>query len=510
MKTNLFKRVLWLVIPLLTVFSINVWGATGDEVTAVGSIVSGKAYYIKGVRSSTTYYLTFTDAVGAQSGTESSTTAGAVPITFTSTTGGWHLTTPSGKYIAPGTSNGTITVSTSEIVVSGTNQSSKIRLSITSSGTDWSIQKNTSAANFGGYKNTQTDITLIEAAPKSTVTFYNAYGSSSHSAVTQSAIGASVTLPAASPSASCTILGWKFAGWKDGSYQTSDVTSISGLIPAGSYTPTTNKNLYAVYKITEGATGAPVGDPVFTEDFSGFVKDNVPTSSNDNTFVYGGSTLTYTCINGSGTTKIYEESTAGGASPEILIGKNNGSLTIAGIPSGKAKTLTLTYKKNNKSLSVSVSGTGYSIGAISGSNPYTATITVGSAETFNLTFTATNKDDNVRLDDISIVVATTDNGGTTTYNSNPNCTYDSFVDNMHGNETIIKQGSYSMPAALSDATPGDDYCAEKHYHFVGWVSEAYVNADGTLKDGYASYLYEPGNSGHTANNTTYYAIWVTD
>ena len=97
-----------------------------------------------------------------------------------------------------------------------------------------------------------------------------------------------------------------------------------------------------------------------------------------------------------------------------------------------------------------------------------------------------------------------------TYKSNPVCTFDYFVDNMHGNETIIKEGTYSMPEALSDADKGDDYCAEKHYHFVGWLSEAYVNADGTLKSGYESYLYEPGHSGHTANNTTYYAIWVTD
>lgn len=140
------------------------WGAAGDEITSIANIVSGKTYYIKGVRSSTTYYLKFSDATGSQSGTESSTTEGAVPITFTAVTGGYNLTTPNGNYIAPGTSNGKINVSSSAIKVSASNQSSKIRLSITSGSNTWSIQKNTSAANFGGYKNTQTDITLIEAA----------------------------------------------------------------------------------------------------------------------------------------------------------------------------------------------------------------------------------------------------------------------------------------------------------------------------------------------------------
>ena len=142
----------------------NAWGAAGDEITSIANIVSGKTYYIKGVRSSTTYYLTFTDATGSQSGTESSTTSGAVPITFTAVTGGYNLTTPNGYYIAPGTSNGKINVSSSAITVSASNQSSKIRLSIKSGNNTWSIQKNTSATQFGGYKNSGADITLIEAA----------------------------------------------------------------------------------------------------------------------------------------------------------------------------------------------------------------------------------------------------------------------------------------------------------------------------------------------------------
>ncbi|MBO6057680.1 MAG: chitobiase/beta-hexosaminidase C-terminal domain-containing protein [Bacteroidales bacterium] len=142
--------------------------AEGDEITSISNIVSGKTYYIKGTRTSggntVIEYLKFTDSAGSQSGTSSNNTDGAVAITFTNVSGNtWRLTTPSGNYIAPGTSNGKINVSSSVINVTASNQGNKIRLSITSNNETWSIQKNTSGTNFGGYKNTQTDITLIEA-----------------------------------------------------------------------------------------------------------------------------------------------------------------------------------------------------------------------------------------------------------------------------------------------------------------------------------------------------------
>lgn len=154
--------------------NLAVQAAEGDEVTDIANIVDGKSYYIKGVRNvskvATTFYLKFTDTVGSQSGTESKTTEGAQLITFIKNGEGstYHLKTASGHYIAPGTSNGKITVSESPIAVTASNQSSKIRLSIGSGDNIWSIQKNTSAANFGGYKNTQTDITLIEGVPADT------------------------------------------------------------------------------------------------------------------------------------------------------------------------------------------------------------------------------------------------------------------------------------------------------------------------------------------------------
>ena len=96
----------------------------------------------------------------------------------------------------------------------------------------------------------------------------------------------------------------------------------------------------------------------------------------------------------------------------------------------------------------------------------------------------------------------------TVYNSNPVCTFDHFIDIMHDNVIADKSGTYDAPAALSDADKGEDtYCDEKHYHFLGWIEEQYIDDDGTLND--ASKLKAPGTS-MTAANKTFYAIWAKE
>lgn len=212
-----------------------------------------------------------------------------------------------------------------------------------------------------------------------------------------------------------------FVGWTTAS-SIADASVCPTIIT--SYTMSTSDvTLYAVYSKTTGGSGASVGATIFAEDFSSYSSGNVPsgsvtTNSNGRT-VYGDANVTYACVDGSSNTKIYAETIAGGTSPELLVGKSGGSFSIDGIPSGEATTLTLSFRKNNKTFTPSVTGTGYSIGSISGGNPYSYTITVGSASTFKLTLTPGS--DNVRLDDISITVATTSNAGTTSYSMSANC-----------------------------------------------------------------------------------------
>ena len=90
---------------------------------------------------------------------------------------------------------------------------------------------------------TQTSFTTT-ALPKYMVTLKD-----DDSELTQASAGASVTLPERT---GCT--GYTFAGWTKSwnSTQTEWTTTAPTIIPAGSYTPNANENLYPVYTKTEG------------------------------------------------------------------------------------------------------------------------------------------------------------------------------------------------------------------------------------------------------------------
>lgn len=159
---------------------------------------------------------------------------------------------------------------------------------------------------------------------------------------------------------------------------------------------------------------APAGTTLFSENFGGYAKDDVPSGSvssvEGSRVVYGGGSVTYSCTNGGSTTKIYNENTGGGTAPEILVSKGNGTFVIAGIPSGGAQVITVSLTQNNQALTVEPSGTGYS-GSVSGkpgavgTRTFDITVGEGAAATFTLTFKATGSS-NVRVDDILVTVKT--------------------------------------------------------------------------------------------------------
>ena len=166
------------------------------------------------------------------------------------------------------------------------------------------------------------------------------------------------------------------------------------------------------------ADPAAAGTTLFSEDFSGYSANNVPSGSVTTAtgrVVYGNANVTYSCTNGGSNTKIYAEALAGGASPEILIGKSTGTLTIAGIPSGGAKEITVSYKQNKQKLKVESTTTGYSGSkeekpAAIGANSVDITVADGAAATFTLVFSCTGSS-NVRVDDILVTVKTAGEGG---------------------------------------------------------------------------------------------------
>lgn len=218
---------------------------------------------------------------------------------------------------------------------------------------------------------------------------------------------------------------------------------------------------------------AAVGDVLWAEDFSGYSANDVPsgsiTNSHTGTTVYSG-TLTYTSVNGTktsgstngGQTKIWENaSTKSGESPELLVGKNgsgkgalNGYFSVSGIPNGGATAITVAYTTNAKTLNVTVSGDGYTgsyQSTTKDDHSFDISVDEDADDTFTLTFTAAG--DNVRLDDISVVVKTAGGGSTKTLSSIDITTQPTTTKYLVG-ETFSKTGAV-VTATYDDSSTAD-------------------------------------------------------
>ena len=171
---------------------------------------------------------------------------------------------------------------------------------------------------------------------------------------------------------------------------------------------------------------AAQGATLFSEDFSSYSKDDVPSgtvTTATGRVVYGNANVTYACTNGeSGSaTAIYADALATGTSPEIMIGKygsggsTGGSFSVTGIPSGGAQEITVSFKQNKQKLKVAVAGTGYTSDGVdakpanAGTVSFDITVGDGADPTFDLTFSVYSS--NVRVDDILVTVKTAGEGG---------------------------------------------------------------------------------------------------
>ena len=136
---------------------------------------------------------------------------------------------------------------------------------------------------------------------------------------------------------------------------------------------------------------ASAKDVLWSENFSNYQKDDVPAGGD-----YG-----YAC-EGSGT-KVYAENLAGGESPELLIGKNGGSFSVTIPMNGKSGEMTLRFKANKNTLSVTSDDA--TIGEKSNSgNDYSFPVTVASGkESVTIVFTTTTSA-NVRFDDAELFI----------------------------------------------------------------------------------------------------------
>lgn len=140
---------------------------------------------------------------------------------------------------------------------------------------------------------------------------------------------------------------------------------------------------------------------IWSEDWSSYETGNIPSK---------GKNATYECKDGKSATKIYNGTSAGGTTPELLISRNNGSLTI-NVTSlkGYSDTLYFSFLTNNGKFTVTSTTTDVKIGEPTKEGEkkyiYTYAITVPEGtEGLNLKITNINPvdGDNMRVDNLSL------------------------------------------------------------------------------------------------------------
>ena len=167
--------------------------------------------------------------------------------------------------------------------------------------------------------------------------------------------------------------------------------------------------------VGSGSVWAQSPVTIWSEDFSGYSADDVPSGTHTGTVVDCTSgTLSYACTNGTYTskgstktayTRIWNENSAGGTAPELLVARTTGGSFTATIPLDNIEgTLTLTYYQNAQSLKVSSPTTGVSGGqtlkpAAAGQQSTTFTGITADMTSITIVFETTTSN-NVRLDNI--------------------------------------------------------------------------------------------------------------
>lgn len=231
-----------MLVMLFTIGVGNVWGETASSncnsnlTTSYADMESGKAIEWK-ASSATTY----TSPIRIYSGNTITfhCKAGATKITqIYILANGYSDETAAGTWTASGTGDCSTTASYSgnytTVTVTGT--ATTVTFSYTAQ-VRWSSVEVTYTANSG---------------KKYTVTFDAEGGTCGTTSLTETSVGAGVTLPSASPSSACESADptWTFAGWAVGTC--SNTTTVPTLYAAGStYEPPSDVTLHAVYTSTE-------------------------------------------------------------------------------------------------------------------------------------------------------------------------------------------------------------------------------------------------------------------
>ena len=150
-----------------------------------------------------------------------------------------------------------------------------------------------------------------------------------------------------------------------------------------------------------GSTGPAVGTVLWGENFAHFgTKTPSAAGTGTGTTIYGDATITY--AQSSTNTKGYNENTAGGTAPELLLSKSNQTWTISGIPCADVTNMSLTFLSNKTAFAVSSTTPGITV---TGSQK-SWTIKNSGAKTFTLEIKNTSSKDNARIDNVELKVST--------------------------------------------------------------------------------------------------------
>ena len=266
---------------------------------------------------------------------------------------------------------------------------------------------------------------------------------------TQASYGASVTLPSRD---GCT--GYEFAGWTKTwvAPQSSWTTTAPTIIPAGSYTPSADENLYPVYTKTESGGGAIT---LFSEDFAALTTGNDASTSGPSSTATSTSTLK----------KFSSMSNAYPAGGTVKLGGGSsiGYLTTNTITAALGDVITISFKVKGWT---TVEGniqveSGNSSFTKPSATTYTSTIS-DSYQTKSVTVTLTKANPTIKigttakrafLDDLVVTKA----GSTTYYISVPSCctplgTINGSVSlTQAGNSVTVKNWTYTKGGGAEES-----------------------------------------------------------
>ena len=295
-----------------------------------------------------------------------------------------------------------------------------------------------------------TTITInFEALPKYTVTLDAGPGTCAAS-VTEASAGAGVELPTP------TLNGcgeWTFAGWKTTSAVTTETTTKPTLIAAGTYKPTSNITLYAVYQRTEITQGGESSEEKVDFSSQGYTNQQSISSYTGTDF-----SVAFNKGTNSNDPKYYTSGTA------IRI-YGGGYFTISS--ESTITKIVITFGSDDGSNAITASQGTYSNGTWTGSAN-------------SVKFTIGGSSGNRRIK--SLVVTTTGGGSTTYYHSTPSCATQTIVTlnpngGTGGTTSVIATFGQPMPTITSPTLAGYDF--QGYFTENGGNGTKYYNADGT-------------------------------